>query len=1012
MYGDAREPIPSRPAVRDIVDDTILAVPETNRLLSNCRLAARLLGLLSVGVGLAVLLGGWAFGIASLRTVLPGYTPMRPNTALGLLLCGAALWLDARQARGAERLLAQVCAGMAGLIGVVTLIESILEKNLGIDEVMFRHAVMLVAPGRMATMAAVSFVLLGCAMLLSGRRRSFAVGQYLVITAGVLCLFNAIGYLYGIRSFYGLAFSAGSAAMAIHTSLTFLILCAGVLLSRPDWGLVSTVNIQAPGGVMARRLLPAALLIPVATGWLRWHGQLMGLYDTAFGLALFTACNIVIFAFLIWRCGQILNRLDIERARAEGNMRQLADCMPQIVWTATPAGESDYFNQGCYDYIGMTFEQTRDGGWVSMIHPDEVQDVIALRASAFASREPYTVEYRFRRASDGMYRWHLGRAVPVFNPEGELVRWTGTCTDIHSIKLAEAALRNSESQFRQIADSLPQIVWTAAPDGNLDYYNRRWYDYTGMNFEQTRNWGWEQVLHPDDLPNCVDRWTRAFTNCEPYEVEYRFRRAADSVYRWHLGRARPIRDAQGAVVRWFGTCTDIEDYKQAEAKIGSLNEGLEERVRERTAELDRTNQQLGKANGEIEELFRQSKEVSRLKSEFLANMSHEIRTPMNGVIGMTQLALDTVLDDEQREYISTVRDSADSLLVVINDILDFSKIEAGKMELAHEPFNLRKCVSGAMQVFSWKAREKKLELTHEVSHDVPEILTGDAHRLRQIMLNLVANAMKFTEAGNIALTVSLAAGSPAFGQASQHTLCFSVRDTGCGIPPDKQSLIFEAFAQADGSATRRHSGTGLGLAICCKLVQLMDGRIWVESTPGSGSTFSFTAAFLAGQAALPDLEAAFPTTAGSTEPAQSLHILLAEDNIVNRRLAELAIKKMGHRLMVVDDGAKAVRAAAEQPFDLILMDLQMPEMSGLEATAAIRDAERQAALAGGIPRHIPIMAMTAHAMSGDREICLQAGMDDYISKPIQLHVLHELINRVRPRPGFLPGSLTLTVTSR
>jgi PAS domain S-box-containing protein len=1005
--------------VRDIVDASILAAPDPTRLLSNCRLAARLLGLLSAGVGLAVLVGGWEFGIAGFRTVLPGYTAMRPNTALGLLLCGAALWLDARQARGAQRLLAQACAAMAGLIGVVTLIESILGKNLGIDEVMFRHSMMLVAPGRMATMSAVTFVLLGCALLLSRHRRGFAAGQYLVITAGVLCLFNVIGFLYGIRSFYGLAFSAGSAAMAIHTSLTFFILCAGVLLSRPDWGLVSTIGSQAPGGVMARRLLPAALFIPVATGWLRWHGQLMGLYDTAFGLALFTACNMVMFAFLIWRCGQILNRLDIERARAEGNMRQLADCMPQIVWTTTPAGESDYFNQRCYDYIGMTFEQTRDGGWTSMIHPDEVQDVIAHRARAFASREPYTLEYRFRRASDGMYRWHLARGVPVFNPEGELVRWTGTCTDIHSIKLAEAALRNSESQFRQIADSLPQIVWTSAPDGNLDYYNQRWYDYTGMTFEQTRNWGWEQVLHPDDLQNCVDRWTRAFTTYEPYEVEYRFRRASDGVYRWHLGRARPIRDAQGAVVRWFGTCTDIEDYKQAEAKIGSLNEGLEERVRERTAELDRTNRQLGKANCEIEELFRQSKEVSRLKSEFLANMSHEIRTPMNGVIGMTQLALDTALDDEQREYISTVRDSADSLLVVINDILDFSKIEAGKMELAREPFDLRKCVSDAMQVFSWKAREKKLELTHEVSYDVPEILTGDAHRLRQIILNLVANAMKFTEAGNIALTVSsLAASSHAAGQASQHTLCFSVRDTGCGIPPDKQSLIFEAFAQADGSATRRQGGTGLGLAICCKLVQLMDGRIWVESTPGSGSTFSFTAAFTAAflesQAELPGSDAALPTTTGSTEPAQPLHILLAEDNIVNRRLAELAIKKMGHRLMVVDDGAKAVRAAAEQPFDLILMDLQMPEMGGLEATAAIRGAERQAALAGGIPRHIPIVAMTAHAMSGDRESCLQAGMDDYISKPIQLQVLRELINRVRPRPGFLPGPLTkiLTVTSR
>jgi CheY-like chemotaxis protein len=333
--------------------------------------------------------------------------------------------------------------------------------------------------------------------------------------------------------------------------------------------------------------------------------------------------------------------------------------------------------------------------------------------------------------------------------------------------------------------------------------------------------------------------------------------------------------------------------------------------------------------------------------------------------------------------------------VVINDILDFSKIEAGKMELAHEPFNLRKCVSDAMLVFSWKAREKKLELTHEVGRDVPEILTGDAHRLRQIVLNLMGNAMKFTEAGSVALTVSLVAGSP--GQGSKHTLCFSVRDTGCGIPLDQQNLIFEAFAQADGSATRRQGGTGLGLAICCKLVQLMDGRIWVESTPGLGSTFSFTAALSGGQTELSGLDAALAGTAGSTGPVQPLHILLAEDNLVNRRLAEVVIRKMGHRLIMVDDGVKAVRAAAGQHFDLILMDLQMPEMGGIEATAAIREAERQAAPAGGLAPHIPIVAMTAHAMSGDREICLRAGMDDYISKPIHLPALHALINRVRPR---------------
>jgi signal transduction histidine kinase/ligand-binding sensor domain-containing protein/CheY-like chemotaxis protein len=425
---------------------------------------------------------------------------------------------------------------------------------------------------------------------------------------------------------------------------------------------------------------------------------------------------------------------------------------------------------------------------------------------------------------------------------------------------------------------------------------------------------------------------------------------------------------------------------------------LETAVRERTSELECQKNLVEQQKHEIENLLRQSQEASRLKSEFLANMSHEIRTPMNGVLGMTQLVLHTSLDEEQREYMNTVRESAEALLVVINDILDFSKIEAGKMELRHDPFLVRECVADAVQVFGWKAREKGLVMLQEVAPDVPPVLAGDADRIRQILLNLLGNAIKFTERGNITVEVSLGLGESL--AAAPCVVCFSVKDTGVGIPSDKQSMIFDAFAQADGSTKRQQGGTGLGLAICTKLVRLMKGRIWVESTPGSGSKFAFTVALEQSDGLpAPSPEEPAPVVL-SGPPVRPLRVLLAEDNLVNQKLVQRVLERMGHSVTLVPDGRHAVEAAAREQFDAILMDVQMPEMDGFEATGQIRTLERSAN-----PRRarVPIVALTAHAMSGDREQCLLAGMDDYLSKPIQLETLAALLNRMaaeRPVPAI------------
>jgi len=437
-------------------------------------------------------------------------------------------------------------------------------------------------------------------------------------------------------------------------------------------------------------------------------------------------------------------------------------------------------------------------------------------------------------------------------------------------------------------------------------------------------------------------------------------------------------------------------YRARMAAIAGEHRRLETAVRERTRELQVQKDLVERHKGEIEDLLRQSQEVSRLKSEFLANMSHEIRTPMNGVMGMIQLLLYASLDAEQRDSILTMRDSTDALLVVINDILDFSKFEAGKMELVSEPFSIRKCVTDALQVFQWRADEKGLRLVSRVDGGVSPALVGDADRLRQILLNLVSNALKFTDHGEISVAVSLAGESEAAGGPAQ-TVHIAVRDTGIGIPAEKQRMIFEAFAQVDGSTRRRRGGTGLGLAICAKLAGLMGGQIAVESALGRGSSFSFTVTLpvATGDAAPGDAGECLRPPEGleATGPAaRPLRVLLVEDNLINQKVAKKLVEKLGHAVAVAHDGREAVETAARTSFDLIFMDLQMPEMDGFEATQAIRAAERQAA-AGGPTAHVPIVAMTAHAMSGDRELCLAAGMNGYVAKPITMEALAAAIER-------------------
>jgi len=670
----------------------------------------------------------------------------------------------------------------------------------------------------------------------------------------------------------------------------------------------------------------------------------------------------------------------------------------------------------------------------------------------------------------------LGRQIGLFNDR----------------RNAEFALRESESRFRTLADNAPVKIWISEHDGSLSWFNRGWVDFTGQPLEKLQGDGWSELIHPDDLGPLLIAYQSDIAGRRSHHSDFRLRRA-DGQYRWQMGQGEPRFDQDGRFAGLVGCTVDVSEIRAAKDAAEA---------------------------------------ASRSKSEFLANMSHEIRTPMNGILGMTELALETDLTPRQREYIRLVKSSADSLLTVINDILDYSKIEAGKLSLDPIPFDFRESLEDTIRTLARRAHEKGLELACRIAPEIPDMLVGDAARLRQVVVNLVGNAIKFTERGEVVVSVELIRLND-----SDITLRFAIVDTGIGISPDKRRAIFEPFEQADGSTTRRYGGTGLGLAISAKLVEMMGGSISVDGALEVGSTFEFDATFEVGilkddqgrrsrldqvtdlrvlvvddnqtnrriieevlrnwgarpstavdgpsaismirqaedlgqpfdvaiiDGMMPEMDGfelarrildepnpSTPTlimltsgdqsgdserarglgiTAYLTKPVRqselfdalmqtvgqsaftpsrddfregivadnapreplrimkrTLQVLLAEDNIVNQKVAVGLLNKMGHQVIVVDDGRRAVEAWREGLFDLILMDISMPVMDGLEALAAIRSEERDD------DRHIPVVALTAHAMKGDRERCLDAGFDKYLSKPIQMSELRSVMDQI------------------
>ncbi|MBU1362679.1 MAG: response regulator [Gammaproteobacteria bacterium] len=545
------------------------------------------------------------------------------------------------------------------------------------------------------------------------------------------------------------------------------------------------------------------------------------------------------------------------------------------------------------------------------------------------------------RARSGNLYWVSATIVPLLNADGEPERHIAIRTDITDRKRIEAQLSEQLHLVEELIEAIPLPVYLKDGEGRYLRLNRAFELFFHIKREAIIGHTLHDLLPPEDASLHTEKDAELFASkgMQSYEATVHSR---DGVIHETVYRKAALTRRDGSVSGLLGVIVDITERKQAEIEVLRAKEAAEA--------------------------------ASQAKSDFLANMSHEIRTPMNGVIGMTDLALETALTAEQRDYLNIAKSSAESLLTIINDILDFSKIEAGKLHVEEISFDLYSLISEVLKPLALRAHEKGIELLSEVLHDVPRYVKGDPSRIRQVLVNLVGNAIKFTQHGEIALRTELL--QLQLGQATIH---FSVRDTGIGIAPEKQELIFDAFSQEDSSTTRKYGGTGLGLSICRRLVELMGGRMWLQSEIGNGSTFHFSVQLLLSAPATPSV--------GSEIDLTGRQILVVDDNATNRRILNsmLGLLKTSPRDVDSAQAALTLLQEGNTTFDCILLDAQMPEMDGYELARRLRQT---------VPNLPPMLMLSSGALRGDAQRCQEAGIAGFFSKPISLDELHAALGRL------------------